>query len=161
MTESLTPDYDKAEFAPQWEYHRMTWEMFLTVREWAQAVARREGYPVYLVGSTLWKLDARDLDLAMILPVAEFARYYGPIPVDAEQLKRYVTTGQFNRNAGHYQLSLSRRLWYAKRVDFKIQPDTWFPDRDRLLLAAPDSRAHIRDWNLPAIQPIREEQADD
>lgn len=139
----------------------MTWEMFLTVREWAQTVAQREGYPVYLVGSTLWKLDARDLDLAMLLPVADFERYYGPIPINAERLKRYVTTGQFNRNASHYQLSLSQRLWYVKRVDFKIQPDTWFADRDRLLLATPDSLVHVRNWALPAITPIREEHHHD
>lgn len=158
MAESLSPQYDKAEFAPQWEYHRMTWDMFLVVREWAQEVARQEGYPVYLVGSTLWKLDARDLDVAIVLPVRDFETRYGVVPVDPEKLKRYVTTGAFNEQASLYQLNLAERIWFAKRVDCKIHPDTWFNDRDRLLLATPDSRARVRQWELPAIRPIREER---
>lgn len=149
-----TPHYDKSPFAPQWEYHLMTWDIFLTTREWAQEVARAEGYPVYLVGSTLWKSYSRDLDIAIILPLADFEARFGPIPEDAEQRQAYVSRPEYGRDAMLYALTLSTRIRYAKRVDCKMHPDSWFPASDRLLLATPDSRVTVRDWALMDVKGL-------
>ena len=149
-----TPTYDKSAPAPQWEYHLMTWEMFLVVREWAQEVARAEGYPVYLVGSTLWKPYSRDLDIAILMPLEAFEARFGPIPRDEERRKAYLTRAEYARDGHLYGMTLASRLMYAKRVDCKIQPDTWFPQRDRLLLATPDSHVMVRDWTLINVKGV-------
>lgn len=147
------PTYDKAAFAPQWEYRTPTWHVFLILREWAQEVAHAEGYPVYLVGSALNSLCPRDLDVSVIMPVADFEARYGPIPSAEpngrrERLKAYCANGRFVHDALPYVHTVLERLYYAQRVDLKIQPDTWFTDRDRLLLAAPGGRVAVRPWHL-------------
>lgn len=155
MTDSVqhdtTPHYDKVPFAPQWEYHHMTWEMFLILREWAQEVARQEGYPVYLVGSTLWKPYPRDLDVVIILPQVDFEQRFGPIPQDAEQCKDYLARTEYTRIGALYGMVLAERWMYAKRVDCKMQPDCWFLNRDRLLLATPDGCVRVRHWEMVSI----------
>ena len=126
----------------------MTWEMFLVTREWAQEVALQSGYPVYLVGSTLWKPYSRDLDISILMPLADFESIYGVIPEEEEERKAYLTRVDSERDGQLYGMTLATRLMYAKRVDCKIQPDTWFPERDRLLLAMPNSRVNVRCWTL-------------
>lgn len=148
MAEDTTPTYEKSPFAPQWEYHQMTWEMFLITREWAQEVARAEGYPVYLVGSTLWKPYSRDLDISVIMPCDKFQNRFGPIPEGQEERNVYLTRVEYTRDGQLYGMSLATRLMYAKRVDCKIQPDCWFTEQDRLLLATPESRVMVRNWRL-------------
>lgn len=151
-----TPTYEKSPFAPQWEYHHMTWEMFLITREWAQEVAKQEGYPVYLVGSTLLKPYPRDLDIAIVMPLDEFEARFGPIPQDAEKRQAYLTRAEYARDGLLHAISLAVRLMYAKRVDCKIQPDTWFPQRDRLLLATPESHVMVRKWDLINVKGMTE-----
>lgn len=147
------PIYEKSVSAPQWEYRQPTWDMFLTIREWAQEVANIEGYPIYLVGSALWKSYPRDIDLSMILPVADFEARYGVIPEAEkngmrERLKAYCATGKFTHDSAPYVTTILSRIHYAQRVDFKIQPDTWFADRDKLLLAEPHGKVAVRYWLL-------------
>lgn len=151
IPKTTSPQYEKQPYAPQWEYHHMSWEIFLITREWAQEVATREGYPVYLVGSALWKPYPRDLDLSMLLPLDDFEVRYGEIPLDEEKRKGYLVHGRFYADAGRHQIVLQERLLYTLRVDFKIQPSAWFADRDRLLLAIPEGRVRVRDWTLWSI----------
>lgn len=156
----MTPKYDKSPFAPQWEYRQPTWDMFLTIREWAQEVANIEGYPLYLVGSALVRMYPRDIDICMIMPLADFEGRYGKLPTasnaDAEweKLKGYLDTGgytdrDFNHESAPYTMTLDSRIRYAQRIDFKFSPDTWFRDRDKLLLAEPSGHVMVRDWGMP------------
>ena len=154
-----TPMYEKSRYAPQWEYRPMTWEHFLVVREWAQEVAIKEGYPVYLVGSTLWKTWPRDLDVSMLMPLSDFEARYGEIPEDEEKRKGYLAHGRFNVEKMPYAMTLQERLFWAVRVDFKVQPDVWFPTRDRLLLADPMTRVKVRDWRM--YEPLEGEESQD
>jgi hypothetical protein len=118
----------------------MTWETFLTVREYAQEVANEEGYPVYLVGSVLWKPYPRDLDISMIMPVEDFEKRYGTLPNDEQQLYRYLDQKEYWSSYAKYRFELETRIRYATRIDFKIQPNTWFQGRDKMLLAEPVSQ---------------------
>jgi hypothetical protein len=115
----------------------MTWETFLTIREYAQEIANEEGYPVYLVGSVLWKPYPRDIDISMIMPVEAFEKRYGTLPNDEQKLYQYLSRQEYGNSFGHHRLELECRIRYATRIDFKIQPDVWFNGRDKPLLAEP------------------------
>lgn len=148
----LTPVYTKSPYEPQWEYHHMTWEIFLATREWAQEVAVAEHAHVYLVGSTLWKPYSRDLDVSIVLERAAFEAQFGPLPTDPAQLARYLTQWPYEAAGGRYGIPLAERIWYSKRVDCKVQPEGWFMDRDRLLLATPTPAVRRRMGSLPERQ---------
>jgi hypothetical protein len=137
VIEMIQPKYTKHEPQPQYDYHHMTWEVFLTAREFAKEIANKEGYPIYLVGSVLWKTYPRDLDMSMIMPVDDFEKRYGKLPNDEESLKKYLDRVEYWGSFGGYRLDLELRIRYATRIDFKIQPDIWFQGRDKILLAEP------------------------
>lgn len=139
----MQPNYGKSDYAPQWEYHKMTWETFLTIREWAQQVANAEGHPVYLVGSVLWKPYPRDLDISIIMPVKDFEARYGAIPDNESEMKAFLDKREYWSSWGGYQLKLQERIRFVSRVDIKITPDVWFADRDKLLLAEPNGKVRI------------------
>jgi len=146
----MDPKYGEADSAPQWEYRQPTWEVFLTIREWAQEVANIEGYPVYLVGSALWKTYPRDIDISMLMPLTDFEARYGEIPKDDEEaFKGWVAhETQSYHDAAPYNMTLQERIHYSQRIDFKIQPDTWFQTRDKLLLAEPNGHVRVRGWQM-------------
>lgn len=156
------PVYDKSPFAPQWEYHAPTWTTFLIIREWAQEMSNKTGYPLYLVGSMLMKSHPRDIDISMVMPLADFEKRYGEIPrAVAEEMAKarldgYLATGKFNADAAFCSMTLQNRLFFAHRIDFKIQPDIWFTSRDRLLLAEPNGKVRVRDWKLNEWQNVSE-----
>lgn len=133
----IQPKYTKHEPQPQYDYHHMTWEMFLTIKEYAQEIANKEGYPVYLVGSVLWKTYPRDIDMSLIMPLEDFESRYGKLPNDEEKLKAYLDRPEYWGSFGQYRLETESRIRYATRIDFKIQPDVWFIGRDKILLAEP------------------------
>lgn len=135
----IQPKYTKHEPQPQYDYHHMTWEMFLAIREFAQEVANQEGYPIYLVGSVLWKPYPRDVDMSMIMPIEDFEKRYGKLPDDEILLKEYLDKQEYWGSYGKYRLECETRIRYATRIDFKIQPDVWFQGRDKILLAEPVS----------------------
>lgn len=134
----MEPTYKKYEPEPQWEYHHMTWEIFLTLRCWAQEVADIEKNPVYIVGSSLYKPYPRDIDLSIIMPISEFEERFGTLPDNADELKLYLDREEYWSTFMKYRMSAQERILNAFRVDVKIQPDTWFTNRDRILLAIPD-----------------------
>jgi hypothetical protein len=129
-----TPVFTKREPRP-YDYQEMTWGKFLKLREWAKKTSQELGYPIYLVGSTLYKEVPRDFDVVMTIPEKEFEERFGPMDesnfgeVLAKSFKDYVrqyfeceeTLGQ----CGHVPL------------DFKIYPDNWFVENDKLLLGKP------------------------
>lgn len=133
----IQPKYTKHEPQPQYDYHHMTWETFLTIREYAQEIANEEGYPIYLVGSVLWKPYPRDLDISMIMPIEDFEKKYGKLPDDEKSLYEYLDKKEYWSSFAKYRLETETRIRYATRIDFKIQPDIWFQGRDKILLAKP------------------------
>lgn len=47
------------------------------LRNWANQIAARYGHPAYLVGSSLSREDARDIDIVVVLPDDEYWGRYG------------------------------------------------------------------------------------
>lgn len=131
------------------DFRMMTWDTFLTVREWAQEVANDFGYPVFLVGSALRKLYPRDIDITIIMPLADFEERFGKIPETEDELNKYLShPSEVFTVKIPYWGTLQERIRWVTRVDLKIMPDAWFGDRDRLMLAKPNGRVDIRRWEM-------------
>lgn len=129
-----TPVFTKREHRP-YDYQEMTWGKFIRLREWAKKTAQEIGYPIYLVGSTLQKEVPRDFDVVMTIPVKEFEERFGVL-TDSNfgeilvksfnaYVKEYFDCEETLGECGHTPL------------DFKVYPDNWFPDEDKLLLGQP------------------------
>lgn len=143
------PIYEKRSAKPYLEYHLMTWELFLTVREWAQEVADLEGYPVYLVGSVLRMLHPRDIDISIIVPVKEYEEQFGKIPDDRKDWANYIgRAGQILNSKAPYWSALQNRIRWTTQVDVKITPDIWHTEKDKMLLAEPGGKAWVRQWEI-------------
>lgn len=129
-----TPIFTKRE-SRRYDYQEMTWGKFIKLREWAKAAAQNIGYPIYLVGSTLQKEVPRDFDVVITIPEQEFEARFGILTEDnfAELLlkshhhyvKEYFACVETLGEFGHTPL------------DFKVYPDNWFVEEDKLLLGAP------------------------
>lgn len=130
---------------PHRDHKLLTWRRFLLLRAWAQRVADQEQAPVYLVGSALTKAKPRDLDVSIIVPHARFVAQFGPIPEPEEAPRWDVPTSMANyMQKLHLYLYQQRYPWWADdmdvrytRLDLKICPDSWWPEKDKLLLATP------------------------
>ena len=143
------PILGKAHPQPHWEYKLLTWPRFLRLRAWAQRVADHEQAPVYLVGSAVTKARPRDLDVSIILPHDRFVAQFGSIP---EPLSPYEDPRGMHAYLDrlHYYLYVTQPYWKwqidmglymgFQRVDFRICPDSWWPEKDKLLLAAPHAQ---------------------
>lgn len=131
------PVLGKAPPDPHWDYKPMTWERFLALRDWAKRAADELGAPVYLAGSSLYKLTPRDIDVAVVWPTEEFERRFGAIP---EQLgtpeMAALMRALYVASAPYLEGALDAIQWVT-RVDLRFCPDCWWPDKDRLLLAEP------------------------
>lgn len=149
------PLLGKSHPEPHRDYKVLTWTRFLRLRRWAQRVADHEQAPVYLVGSALTKRRPRDLDVSIILPYERFVAKFGPIPPPGpenyedprgmaaymQKLHLYLFNGQ-----PYWKWMIQMHLYLKfTRVDLKICPDTWWPEKDKLLLAAPRSQAREDD----------------
>lgn len=142
------PILGKAHPEPHRDYKLLTWSRFLRLRKWAQRVADREQAPVYLVGSALTKRRPRDLDVSIILPHDRFVAQFGPIPPPGpENYSDPNGMAAYMQKLHLYLYDPQRRYpWWAEdmgvrytRLDLKICPDSWWPEKDRLLLAAPQA----------------------
>lgn len=121
------------------DYRPMTWDAFLALREWARGVAAKHQAHVYLVGSVLTKTEPRDVDLAIVLPLERFAQRF-PVPEGLDlanplhlQVWMKVLREEIEDDIGHAHAVTGGRY----TVDVKLCPNTWWPEKDRLLLAAP------------------------
>lgn len=133
---------------PQWDHKAMTWSRFLRLRRWAQEVADQEQAPVYLVGSALYKPRPRDIDVSIILPHDRFVAQFGPIPPNAHTAAEHQDVNRMPAYLGKlahylgspprcYEQHGMRAIYDRTRLDLKICPDSWWPEKDKLLLAAP------------------------
>lgn len=129
-----TPTFTKREDRP-YDYQEMTWGKFIQLREWAKKTAKELGYPIYLVGSTLQKEAPRDFDVVITIPAMEFETLFGKLTEDnfgeilVKSFKRFVK----------YYFECEETLGKCGHtpLDFKVYPDNWFVDKDKLLIGNP------------------------
>jgi hypothetical protein len=144
------PILGKAPAQPHRDYRLLTWARFLRLREWAQMVANYEEAPVYLVGSALYKSHPRDIDVSIIVPHDRFVAQFGPIPPPGPENYSDPKGMACYMQKLHLYLFSERPYWHwmiqdglwmdFTRIDLKICPDSWWPEKDKLLLAAPVER---------------------
>lgn len=118
-----------------YDYKPITWGAFLKLREAAQKTANASGYPVYLVGSALYKEIPRDIDVSVIMPLNKYEEMFGKLPEKQEDYSKYL-------------LDVFHKAWWfachlhfcidGYHLDIKVCPDAWWPDRPKMLLASPE-----------------------
>lgn len=129
------------------DFKLMTWERFLLLRAWAQWIAWRERCTVALVGSVLQKTMPRDIDVALIWPVAEFEARFGPVPTDKEGYQRLKTSPVYRYTGHALYVSAQEMVEYDTRIDVRLCPDVWWPKKDRVILATPSGAKPPSSWN--------------
>jgi hypothetical protein len=133
-----TPEFSKREPRP-YDYQEMTWGKFIKLREWAKAASQKIGYPIYLVGSTLYKEVPRDFDVVVTIPEREFEEKFG---VPTESNFGEVLVKSHNHYVKEYfeceeALGAATAKYGYVPLDFKVYPDNWFVEEDKLLLGSP------------------------
>lgn len=141
------PILGKAHAQPHRDYKLLTWTRFLRLRRWAQRVADHENAPVYLVGSALTKRRPRDLDVSIIVPHDRFVAQFGAIPEPlspAMQQLMHETNIYLFSTRPYWKWMIEEHCYmHYSRVDLKICPDSWWPEKDKLLLASPQHQEKI------------------
>lgn len=153
-----TPVFTKREPRP-YDYQEMTWGKFIKLREWAKKTSKELGYSIYLVGSTLKKEVPRDFDIVMTIPEQEFEEMFGELTEEnfgetlVKSWHKFAVPHYFNcvetlGECGHTPL------------DFKVYPDNWFVDEDKLLLGSPNTIEKLPKYekSLEEIQYVLEYQ---
>lgn len=129
-----TPIFTKREPRP-YDYQEMTWGKFIKLREWSKKTAKEIGYPIYLVGSTLQKEIPRDFDVVITIPAKEFEKLYGEL---TESNFAEVLTLSFNEYVeAYFECVETLGECGHTPLDFKVYPDNWFVNEDKLLLGKP------------------------
>lgn len=131
------PNLGKHPADPRRDYKPMTWERFLLLRAWAKWIAWHEHCTVTLVGSVLEKQIPRDIDIALIWPVAEFEAMFGPLPTNEEEHKALWKSRAFEDKWIGIMSPAQNLVKFDTRIDVRLCPDTWWPEKDRLILATP------------------------
>jgi hypothetical protein len=127
-----TPVFTKREPRP-YDYQEMTWAKFIRLREWAKKCSKEIGYPIFLVGSTLQKEVPRDFDVVVTIPYKEFEEMFGEL---TEENFGAILVESFNLFVKHYFDCVETLGEFGHTpLDFKVYPDNWFKDEDRLLLS--------------------------
>ena len=141
MTTYPTPILAKRAPRVARDYAPMTLDVFLRLRRWAQWLSPQVGAPVYLVGSALTKDIPRDVDIAVIWPLATFERLFGAVPTEGRQVQWDAFWSQDRVCYGHHAIGLTASLGVGFKpvIDVKLCPDVWYPDAPKLLLAEPDA----------------------
>jgi hypothetical protein len=113
----------------------MTWGKFIRLREWAKQASQEIDHPIYLVGSTLQKEVPRDFDVVITIPEKEFEEMFGEL---TETNFGVILVKSHNHYVKHYFdcVETLGRFGHTP-LDFKVYPDNWFKEKDKLLLAEP------------------------
>lgn len=122
----------------------------MTIEQLARFWAARYGGPVWLVGSALSGESARDLDVRIVLPDAQFERRWGPLG----QWTQGQTTQRLVDEMAHLNRNATSLLPEGTNPDVQIWPASYaaraFPEGERRLVAAPRER----NWDL-ALHELR------
>lgn len=131
-----TPIFTKRE-PRTYDYQEMTWGKFIQLREWAKKYSKEIGYPIYLVGSTLEKEVPRDFDVVLTIPVDEYEQKYGMLT--EENWPEIVSIAFREHVRGYFECEETLGQCGHVSLDFKVYPDNWFVNEDKLLLGKPRS----------------------
>lgn len=131
-----TPEFTKRETRP-YDYQEMTWEKFIKLRQWAKEAAKEIGYPIFLVGSTLYKKTPRDFDIVIEIPSDKFEEMFGEVTEDNWTAILAKSNSWFHKHYWNCQRCFGEDGFVP--LDWKVYPDNWFVEKDRLLLAKPKS----------------------
>lgn len=129
-----TPVFTKREPRP-YDYQEMTWSKFIKLREWAKIASQEIGYPIYLVGSTLYKEKPRDFDIVIVIPLEEFETKFGKL--NENNWKEVLVNASNCYYKEHFSCEESLGEWGYVPLDFKVYPDNWFVNNDKLLIGEP------------------------
>lgn len=119
-----------------YDHQFVTLEAILALKEAAQLAADSIGYPVYLVGSVLYKEIPRDIDISIIIPLKKYEEMFKPLPIKQEYYSTYlsrVITATFD-----YIKDLYFCIDY--HLDIKVCPDTWWPEKPKFLFTSPKNK---------------------
>lgn len=110
------------------------------LKKYANQLYSYYGGNIYLVGSSLYKEECRDIDVRCVVSLYDFERLYGNFNDFFDQ----YTSGNFNKNAWKWsadRLKRSRQLYDAikENIDFAVFPE------------------HLWDHSLPEIKLNDEE----
>lgn len=141
------PVLSKAHADPERDHKLMTWERFLLLRAWARYIAWRERCTVALVGSALEKPIPRDIDIALIWPAETFREMFGTTIHDELGHVSPEKRRAFQEKWSMLLFSGQKLIDFDTRVDVKLCPDTWWPEKDRLILAVPGDAEPPSSWN--------------
>lgn len=104
------------------------------LRGWANQIAARFGYPVYLVGSSLREVDPRDVDVVCVIPDEDFCDRYGCHWAECQLMgptekgrKWYADMAKLVRYAMQYHRMFRGRV----NLDFKVQSVSWASSRSK------------------------------
>jgi hypothetical protein len=129
-----TPVFEKRESRP-YDYQEMTWSKFIKLRTWGKVASEEIGYPIYLVGSTLQKEVPRDFDVVVTIPYKEFEERFGKL---TESNFGEILVNSHNHFVKQYFDCVETLGEFGRTpLDFKVYPDNWFPNEDKLLLGKP------------------------
>jgi hypothetical protein len=126
-----------------WDHKTMTWSRFLKLRAWAQTVADELQAPVYLVGSALKKQKPRDLDISVVFTLTIYEEKFGKISYNGNELmereKIKAAMHQAHRSPERVNAYWSgmEAIGHKTYLDLKFCPDTWWTEKDKMLLAQP------------------------
>ena len=116
-----------------YDYKPITWGAFLKLKESAQKVADKFGYPVYMVGSSLYKEIPRDIDISVIMPLDKYEEMFKKLPEKQEYYGAYL--GRVIETSFEHIKDLYFCIDY--HLDIKVCPDTWWTEKPKMLLAEP------------------------
>jgi hypothetical protein len=119
-----------------YDYKPITLGAFLKLKEAAQKTADTSGYPVYLVGSALYKEVPRDIDVSVIIPLEKYEEMFGKLPKKQEYYSGYL--GRVFHKSWEFACHLQVCLMEDYHLDVKVCPDIWWPKKPKMLLASPE-----------------------
>ena len=117
------------------DYKLLGVDSLIKLQNAAQETADSWGYPVYLVGSAIYKIIPRDIDVSVIIPVDEYEKLFGPIPKTQDEFPQYLCD-VFNKSFKYIE-PLIFTLCGTHHMDVKVCPNVWWVEKEKILLAEP------------------------
>lgn len=130
------PIFTKREPRP-YDYQEMTWGKFIKLRAWAKEAVKDIHFPIYLVGSTLKKEIPRDFDIVIPIPEKQFEEMFGIMTEENWGEVLAKSNCWFHHHYWTCQECLGEEGFVP--LDWKVYPDNWYKDEDKLLLAEPNN----------------------